>query len=108
MEIARFHGRLEEEEELILSFLNGDDSVRGVIIENYLQKVVELAGKYRKRDAAMDEIIAEGNVGLMTAMQIIGQNRNEYILHNGGLDYEKFLGLWIWRLHMPWRCILMR
>lgn len=92
MEIARFQGHLEEAEEMILSFLNGDDSVRGTIIENYLQKVVELAGKYRKRDAAMDEIIAEGNVGLMTAMQIIGQNRDEYILHNGSLDYEKFFG----------------
>ena len=92
MEIARFQGRLEEAEEMILSFLNGDDSVRGSIIENYLQKVVELAGKYGKRDVAMDEIIAEGNVGLMTAMQIIGQNRDEYILHNGSLDYEKFFG----------------
>ncbi len=40
----------------------------------------------------MDEIIAEGNVGLMTAMQIIGQNRQEYILKNGSLDYEKFFG----------------
>lgn len=92
MEIARFQGRLEEAEEMILSFLNGDDSVRGTIIENYLQKVVEFAGKYGKRDVAMDEIIAEGNVGLMTAMQIIGQNRDEYILHNGSLDYEKFFG----------------
>jgi len=92
MEIARFSGRLEESEDMILSFLNGDDSVRGSIIENYLHKVVEMAGKYRKRDAAMDEIIAEGNVGLMTAMQIIGQNRDEYILHSGGLDYEKFFG----------------
>ena len=40
----------------------------------------------------MDEIIAEGNVGLMMAMQIIGQNREEYILQNGSLDYEKFFG----------------
>ncbi len=92
MEIAKFHGRLEEAEDTILGFLKGDDSVRGVIIENYLQKVVELAGKYKKRNVAMDEIIAEGNVGLMTAMQIIGQNRQEYILKNGSLDYEKFFG----------------
>ncbi len=92
MEIAKFHGRLEEAEDTILGFLKGDDSVRGVIIENYLQKVVELAGKYQKRNVAMDEIIAEGNVGLMTAMQIIGQNRQEYILKNGSLDYEKFFG----------------
>ncbi|MCI8772037.1 MAG: hypothetical protein HFH73_13050 [Lachnospiraceae bacterium] len=92
MEIAKFHGRLEEAEDTILGFLKGDDSVRGVIIENYLQKVVELAGKYQKRNVAMDEIIAEGNVGLMTAIQIIGQNRQEYILKNGSLDYEKFFG----------------
>ena len=77
---------------MVLSFLNGDDSLRGAIIENYLQRVVQLAGKYRKRNAAMDEIIAEGNVGLMTAMQIIGQNRAEYIRQNGNLNFEKFFG----------------
>lgn len=92
MEIARFRGHLEEAEDVILRFLKGDDSLRSVIIENYLQKVVELAGRYQKRNTAMDEIIAEGNVGLMMAMQIIGQNREEYILQNGSLDYEKFFG----------------
>ncbi|MCI8380102.1 MAG: hypothetical protein HFH72_16625 [Lachnospiraceae bacterium] len=92
MEIAKFPGKLEEKEDMVLSFLNGDDSLRGAIIENYLQRVIQLAGKYRKRNAAMDEIIAEGNVGLMTAMQIIGQNRAEYIRQNGSLNFEKFFG----------------
>lgn len=93
MEIARVSGSLEEQEDMILSFLHGDDSVRESIIENYLKKVVEIAGKYRKRNAAMDEIIAEGNVGLLTAMQIIAQNRKEYILQDGTLDYNKFFGI---------------
>lgn len=92
MEIAKFHRRLEEEEEMILSFLQGDDSIKSAIIENYLQRVVELAGKYKKRKVAMDEIIAEGNVGLMIGMQIVEQNREEYILKDGGLDSEKFFG----------------
>lgn len=91
-EIAQYSGKLEEDKELILTFLRGDDTVKGSIIENYLQKVVVIAEKYQKRNVPVDEIIAEGNVGLMVAMQIIGQNREEYILANGELDFEKFFG----------------
>ena len=40
----------------------------------------------------MDGILAEGDGRLMTARQIIGENRQEYILKNGSLDYEKFFG----------------
>lgn len=89
-EIAQYGGKLEEEQ--ILGFLNGDDSLKNTIIENYLQQVVKLAGKYQKRNVPIDEIIAEGNVGLLVAMQIIEQNREEYILSEGSLDTEKFYG----------------
>lgn len=92
MEIKKFDEQLEDAHEMILSFLRGDDSLRSSIIENYLQKVMELAGKYQKRNVAMDEIIAEGNLGLMVAMQIIERNREEYILQSGALDAEKFFG----------------
>lgn len=83
---------LEEAEELILSFLHGDLSVKDTIIEKYLRKVIEIANGYKKRNVAMDEVIAEGNVGLVVAMQIIEQNRTEYILPEGGVDFDKFFG----------------
>lgn len=91
-ELAKVADDLEEAEELILSFLHGDFSVKGTIVEKYLRKVTEIARSYKKRNVPMDEVIAEGNVGLMVAMQIIEQNRMEYILPNGSLDFEKFFG----------------
>lgn len=91
-EIAQFSGGLEGEDKMIVAFLQGDDSFRDTIIERYLQRVVELAGKYKRRSVPMDDIIAEGNVGLMMAIQIVWQNREEYILANGGLDSGKFFG----------------
>lgn len=91
-EIARFSNGLEGEEELILSFLQGEDSVKNQIIEKFLQNVVSLSKKYEKRNVPADEIIAEGNVGLMVAMQIIQENRSDFIQSDGTLDAEKFFG----------------
>lgn len=91
-ELALLSGDLEKEEELILAFLRGDISLKNTIIEKYLQKVVELAKKYEKRSVQLDEVIAEGNVGLMMAMQIIQENCADYILPEGKLDAEKFFG----------------
>ena len=83
---------LEKEEKLILSFLKGDFSLKNMIIEGYLQRVVEFAKKYKKRGIPLDEVIAEGNVGLMLAMQIVERNREEYILPEGRPDMVKFFG----------------
>lgn len=91
-EIARVTDNLEEAEEMILSFLHGDVTVKDTIIEKYLKKVTEIADSYKKRSVPVDEVIAEGNVGLMVAMQIIEQNRMEYILPDGRLDFNKFFG----------------
>lgn len=91
-EIAQFSGGLEREEELILSFLQGDDSAKNQIIEKYLQNVVTLSENYKNRNIPADEIIAEGNVGLMVAMQIIQENRSDYIRIDGTLDAKKFFG----------------
>ena len=89
-EIAKYAGKLKEEQ--VLRFLKGEDSLKNTIIEGYLEKVIELAGNYKKRNVPTDELIAEGNVGLLIAMQIIEQNRMEYISADGTLDAEKFYG----------------
>jgi len=91
-EVECLSGNPENEEELILSFLEGDSSLKNTIVEKYLQKVIELAKKYRKRGIQLDEVIAEGNVGLMMAMQIVEKNREEYILPEGRPDTDKFFG----------------
>lgn len=82
----------EGDRELLLAFLTGDNTKKSTIIEKYLHKVIALARKYEKRNVPMDEVIAEGNVGLMTAMQIIEQNREEYLLSADEPDEKKFFG----------------
>lgn len=91
-EIAQLSCDLMQEEELILSFLQGDGTVKNKIIEKYLQNVVEITKRYKNRNLPEDELIAEGNVGLMIAMQIIEANCKDYILENGKLDAKKFFG----------------
>lgn len=89
-ELASCAGNLEEGQ--ILAFLQGDDNLKNTIIEKYLQKVIKIADNYKKRNVPADELIAEGNVGLLIAMRIIEQNRKEYILSDGTPDKKKFFG----------------
>ncbi len=91
-EVERLSGDLGKEEAMLLSFLKGDFSLKNVIIEKYLHKVVEFAQRYKKRNVLLDEVIAEGNLGVMAAMQIIMENHEEYILPGGGVDIAKFFG----------------
>lgn len=91
-EVERLSGDLGKEEAMLLSFLKGDFSLKNVIIEKYLHKVVEFAQRYKKRNVLLDEMIAEGNLGVMAAMQIIMENHEEYILPGGGVDIAKFFG----------------
>ena len=91
-EVERLSGDLGKEEAMLLSFLKGDFSLKNVIIAKYLHKVVEFAQRYKKRNVPLDEVIAEGNLGVMAAMQIIMENHEEYILPGGGVDIAKFFG----------------
>lgn len=91
-EVERLSGDLGKEEAMLLSFLKGDFSLKNVIIEKYLHKVVEFAQRYKKRNVPLDEVIAEGNLGVMAAMQIIMENHEEYILPGEVVDIAKFFG----------------
>ncbi len=91
-EIARISGDLKKEEELIVSFLKGNDEMKERIVEKYLQEVINIAERYRDRGAPADEMIAEGNVGLMLAVNIIQENRSDYFCPDGRLDAKKFFG----------------
>lgn len=89
-EIAQVSCDLVKEEDLILSFLHGNGTVKNQIVEKYLQNVVEITKRYKNRNLPADELIAEGNVGLMIAMQTIEKNGKAYILENGRPDVKKF------------------
>lgn len=80
-------------EELAVAYLRGDDTVRDRLIEIELGRVEELAGKYRDRNVPTEEVIAEGNLGLVTAMGIVEGDRSEYLRQDGSLNREKFFGV---------------
>lgn len=82
----------------IKKFLMGDISLRDRIVENKLKHVIKLASVYKKREAvanktvSIDEIIAEGNVGLLVGISVVEENRERYFKKDGTPDYEAFHG----------------
>lgn len=91
-ELSGIVGDLDQEEDMIVSFLKGEDGLRDSLIEMRLARVVELSEKYGGCSVSRDEIIAEGNRGLMEAMGIIEWNRGDFLRGDGALDREKFFG----------------
>ena len=57
----------EEEQELGYAILNGDNNARKILIETNLRYVVKLASKYANLGYPIEEIIQEGNKGLVYA-----------------------------------------
>ena len=59
----------EEEVELFISYRNGDEKSRDRIIECNQRFVVAVAKKFAKTNAELMELISEGNLGLMKAVE---------------------------------------
>ena len=59
---------------------------------------MELASRYKKREVVVndtitiDDIISEGNVGLLIGLSVVQDNRNIYIKPDGTPDYQAFEG----------------
>lgn len=62
----------EEKEELILSAMAGDETVRTRLIESYLPKVVALAKLYVDQGVSLEDLIGEGNVALSIGVTMLG------------------------------------
>lgn len=89
---------ISEVNNIIKGFLMGDTSLRDKLAENKLSHVIKLASGYKKREAvvnktiSIDEIIAEGNLGLLVGISIIEENREQYLKKDGTPDYEAVHG----------------
>lgn len=79
-------------EEEIVRFLQGERALRDRIIESRLHRVTEMTKEYRKREAPVEELIAEGNLGLLEGMLVIEENTERYLLENGKADLAAFWG----------------
>ncbi|MGD1821172.1 MAG: sigma-70 family RNA polymerase sigma factor [Pleomorphochaeta sp.] len=58
----------EEEVELFKKIKKGDLRARNKVIESNLRFVVKIAKKYQNQGLPLDDLINEGNIGLMTAL----------------------------------------
>ena len=60
---------LEEEQELGYRLLQDDEDAKRVMIESNLRLVVSIACNYVGKSSSLDELIQEGNMGLMRAIE---------------------------------------
>ena len=61
----------EERQRLYERLVSGDGSAKHPVIESHLKRVVTLAGKYKNRGVPLEDLIQEGNLTLITAVDRI-------------------------------------
>lgn len=59
----------EEEQELAQAVEKGDDNARRRLVESNLRLVVSIAKKFQGHGLSLEDLIQEGNQGLMTAVE---------------------------------------
>ena len=64
-----------QERDLAVRISRGDDSARNDMIEANLRLVVKIAKKYLHRGLALSDLIAEGNIGLIKAVERFSPDR---------------------------------
>ncbi|MDO4166175.1 MAG: sigma-70 domain-containing protein [Eubacteriales bacterium] len=74
-------------------FLRGENQYRDRIIESRLHQVVEIAQRYTKYAVPVEELIAEGNLGLLNGMMLVEADRERFLLEEGSVNIQAFLEL---------------
>jgi RNA polymerase sigma factor (sigma-70 family) len=87
-EISRNPVMTKEEEYAIFERLrNGDTAVRQEIVERNLRLVVRLALKYQGKGLSLEDLVQEGNIGLLEVI--------ERFDHNLGFRFSTYAAFWI-------------
>lgn len=58
----------EQEAVIVRKLMNGDENARNLLIESNLSRAVEIAKEYQGKGLLLSDLIQEGNIGLMTAV----------------------------------------
>ncbi|GFP75300.1 RNA polymerase sigma factor [Clostridium zeae] len=58
----------EEEENLVLKLIGGDDTIRSILIERNLRLVVYIARKFENTGVGVEDLISVGTIGLIKAV----------------------------------------
>jgi len=59
----------EEERDMLISFMNGDEHARDVLIERNLRLVVYIARRYDQTNTNIEDLISIGSIGLIKAVE---------------------------------------
>lgn len=63
----------KEEQELIDKILEGDSYARTRFIEANLYYVVQIAGEYKNKGITLEDLIQEGNIGLLSSIEYLSE-----------------------------------
>ena len=96
-EISKFHTlRLEEEQDLLKLVKQGDEQARKILIESNLRLVTNIARKYRRPNVELLDLIQEGNIGLIEAVDKfdadMGYRFSTFAVWNIRKSIQEFLG----------------
>lgn len=69
-----------QEQELAIKAMQGDKNAKNILIECNLRLVISIAKRYSGRGMAMQDLIQEGNLGLIKAVDNLNK-LNRYILY---------------------------
>ena len=89
--------KLEEEELLPYydALLAGEETAAAIVIENYLERVLELAKRYVTLDVTMSDVLQEGNMALILAVNRLKEepteNVREYLEHEVKQAMEQYI-----------------
>ncbi|MCS6796979.1 MAG: sigma-70 family RNA polymerase sigma factor [Myxococcota bacterium] len=77
----------EEERELSIAARRGDQAARARLVTSSLRHVVAIASQYRRYPVRFEDLLSEGHVGLMTAVDKFDPDR--------GTRFVTYAGYWI-------------
>lgn len=66
----------EEEEKLVKSLANGEESIRSILIERNLRLVVYIARKFENTGVGVEDLISVGTIGLIKAVNTFNPEKN--------------------------------
>jgi RNA polymerase sporulation-specific sigma factor len=65
----------EEEDDLVTKLVEGDESVRSILIERNLRLVVYIARKFENTGVGVEDLISVGTIGLIKAVNTFDPNK---------------------------------
>lgn len=78
-----------QESELFQRFLQGEASLRNELIQGKLDFVMDIAKDYSRKNVLLEDVIAEGNMGLLNAMAVLEEEKNGFLKDDGIPDMER-------------------